>query len=477
MKKNQRLLSPLSRYAIPCLLLPLLAACGGDSGNSDVAPSGESEPPVTFVEKQFIDLTSDEQGLYRFGSDGSVSLLKSQGTVGSVSESLGELNGIAYFVGGTAMTGQGLWRTDGTGDGTYQVEPGLEVGFAGGIVYNNALYFAGRSAVYPGFALWKLVDEETGPQFVVNTRGSVTDNGSPSEFFEYDGHLLFSAYTDDGAGGTHEKVFIGTGTADNETLIDAGVSSMDAFDSDAALSFKGRLYFRGGAGTYGSGGKGYVLYKSNGTPAGTEILADINETGELASNAQIENLAGVGDYFIFPANDAADDDSNGSYDNQEIWASDGTAAGTAMIRDLHPGSSNIRSLVSTAATAYFVAREEGSAMAEIWRTQGTDATTVRIDSVDGDAYLYAEGDQVIAVTGSNGDGYVVSLLNAAGNGFTPLGTFTNSVNYAFSLGERLFVLSDSDPDGWRELWVYGQGDDAFTQVEVGEGSLLGVSAH
>ena len=215
----------------------------------------------------------------------------------------------------------------------------------------------------------------------------------------------------------------------------------------------------------------------DGTPAGTEVLADINETSEWASNAQITNLVSVGDYFIFPANNAEDDDSNGSYDNREIWASDGTAAGTAMIRDLHPGSSNIASLVSTGATAYFVARAEGSTMAEIWRTQGADGTTAMIDNVDGDAYLYADGEQMIAVTGGIGDGYVVSFLNGAGNGFTPLGTFTNSVDYAFSLGERLFVLSDSDPDGWKELWVYSQGDDSFTQVEVGEGSLLGISAH
>ena len=468
----------LQRYITLCLSVSVLTACGDGTVSSSV----DNEQPATYTYSELVNLTSYDVGLYRFGSDGSAKLVRNIDHTGAVDAMFfGEINGITFFSTSTDTNGRELWRTDGTSDGTYMVQdvnPGTANGIfygAEGIVFNNALYFGGLSQAYPGTALWTLVNESTGPEFVTNTRSSTSSNADPSDFLVYDGRLIFNALEDNGTGGTNHKVFVGTGTAGNDTLIDSTVSSNDGFSTDQALIFKGDLYFQGSAGLYADGGKGDVLYKSDGTQAGTEVLADINETIYLNSDARTGHLVSVGNYFVFPANDAADDDSNTTYDNSEIWVSDGTTAGTQVIKNLHPGTTHISSLVSTGTTAYFVAVAEGSSTFEIWRTQGTAATTEMIDGFEGETYLYSYGDQVIAVTSKAVGGYVVYQLNDATNDFAPLHTFSSPVDYAFALGDRIFVLIDNM--GWKEVWSYNKGDSDFTKVTIGGDYNVGVNAH
>ncbi|MFC6327337.1 hypothetical protein [Alloalcanivorax gelatiniphagus] len=483
MKKAYCFAIPFVRYAALCLPLALLAACGGNDHNATGGAPPDTDRPVTHAYRELLNLTSYDVGLYRFDVDGSAELVKDMDHTGVVDAvMLGELNGITYFSASTDTEGRELWRTDGTRDGTYIVQdlaPGTASGLpgGGGIVYNRALYFSAVSPAYPGTGLWKLEDGQDSPEFVTNTRSASTDDADPSEFLAYDGQLLFYALKDDGAGGTDHKILIGTGKAENHELIDPAVASQDGFNTDSALLFQGDLYFQASAGSYGSGGLGNVLYKSDGTPEGTQVLADINETGDLDSDARIGKMVSIGSDFVFPANDAADDNSNSSHDNMEIWASDGTPAGTRMIKNLHPGSTTISSLVSNGVTAYFVARPEGSGTCEIWRTQGTAESTQMIGVYTDSADLYAHGDRVLAVTRASGEEYLVSLINGATHELTALRSFPGVVDYAFSLGARDFVLADSDPDGWKELWVYNGDDQTFTQVKVADDAAIGVNAH
>ncbi|MDG5499588.1 hypothetical protein [Marinobacter sp. BGYM27] len=469
------------RYALLCLALLVLTACGDndDSVSGGDNPEEDEVEQTVYAFKILTNLNTKQPGLYNFGSDGSAELVREFDGGGAIQ---GELGGITYFTATTNLEGRELWRTDGTSDGTYIIKDLFSGGYAGfvgnkGIIYKNALYFQGQSNAYQATALWKFVDESTGPEFVVNTRNSNIDHASPGQFLEYNGQLIFYSNVDDHASGTGSKVFAGLGTADNDQLIDSNVTWVDGFSADFALAFKGSLYFRASAGDYIDGGKGYVLYKSDGTPAGTQVFADINETLYSDSNADIRNLVSVGDYFVFRADNAADDNSDTVYRNTEIWASDGTQAGTRMIKDLYPGSTSISSLVSVGNTAFFVARKEGAATVDIWRTQGTEATTKMIHSSEDSAFLYVYDDQIIAVTGNNTDGYVVSSLNSATDVFTPQHTFSSSVDKGFVLGNRYFVLTDSDNEGWNELWSYQEGDNAYTQVKIDGDYAVGVSKH
>ena len=71
---------------------------------------------------------------------------------------------------------------------------------------------------------------------------------------------------------------------------------------------------------------------------------------------------------------AADDGANGS----ELWKSDGTAAGTVLVKDITPGSrrgSCPSDLTNVNGTLFFAAND-GTSGRELWKSDGTAAGTV-----------------------------------------------------------------------------------------------------
>ena len=92
---------------------------------------------------------------------------------------------------------------------------------------------------------------------------------------------------------------------------------------------------------------GYELWKSDGTLAGTELVKNINPG--IQSESQIGNLTDVNGTLFFRANDS----TNGT----ELWKSDGTAAGTVMVKDINPGGdSNPLYLTNVNGTLYLRCR-------------------------------------------------------------------------------------------------------------------------
>jgi ELWxxDGT repeat protein len=67
---------------------------------------------------------------------------------------------------------------------------------------------------------------------------------------------------------------------------------------------------------------------------------------------------------------------------RELWRSDGTAAGTTLIRDINPGltnSSPVRITPAYFGGAVFVAN--GGEGNELWKTDGTDAGTMMVKDI------------------------------------------------------------------------------------------------
>ena len=83
----------------------------------------------------------------------------------------------------------------------------------------------------------------------------------------------------------------------------------------------GTLFFRANDGEHGD-----ELWKSDGTAAGTVLVKDINPGG----SGTIDNLTAVDGTLFFTADD-------GEHGN-ELWKSDGTEAGTVLVKDINPGS-------------------------------------------------------------------------------------------------------------------------------------------
>jgi ELWxxDGT repeat protein len=135
----------------------------------------------------------------------------------------------------------------------------------------------------------------------------------------------------------------------------------------------GTLYFYANDGTTGS-----ELWKSDGTVSGTVLVKDI-QAGSLGSYAGFSRpttLTNVnGTVYFIPS-----DSVNGS----ELWKSDGTAAGTVLVKDIRPGanSSQVRFRTNVNGTLYFSANN-GIDGVELWKSDGTAAGTILVKDVPG----------------------------------------------------------------------------------------------
>ena len=98
---------------------------------------------------------------------------------------------------------------------------------------------------------------------------------------------------------------------------------------------------------------GRELWKSDGTPAGTQLVKAVMPGQNFLLYPQA--LAAVGSDVYFQADDGA----NGT----ELWKSDGTAFGTYLVKDIDPGpdSSYPFWTVAYAGEAYFAATDGAAA--------------------------------------------------------------------------------------------------------------------
>jgi ELWxxDGT repeat protein len=127
----------------------------------------------------------------------------------------------------------------------------------------------------------------------------------------------------------------------------------------------GTLYFSADDGT-----NGFELWRSDGTARGTRMVKDINPG---AGSSNIDWITAVHRILYF----RADDGVHGA----ELWRSDGTGAGTRMVKDINPGGSSypggysyIGGLTEISGTLYFPAFDDTHGYG-LWRSDGTEAGT------------------------------------------------------------------------------------------------------
>ncbi len=199
-----------------------------------------------------------------------------------------------------------------------------------------------------------------------------------SALWKTDGTPTGSVKVRDMPGNIHEMVPFGnvlafTGTTPNSSLgfwlsdgTAGGTVVTNLLNAEHLAAANGRLWLTA---LIGSGGN--ELFTSDGTAAGTKPVADLypgNEDGEPAGFIAFDGKT------LFSATDATA--------GRELWTTDGTAAGTQRLVDIAPGAKgSMPSGMTVWNNMVVMWASPTTSGTELWRTDGTAAGTARIKAV------------------------------------------------------------------------------------------------
>jgi ELWxxDGT repeat protein len=172
---------------------------------------------------------------------------------------------------------------------------------------------------------------------------------------------------------------------------------------------------------------------------GAQLVTGVVREG----NGPNVDLIAFGDKLLFSARV----DSRG----RELWITDGTAAGTTLVKDIYTGGASTPVFLAVSATtAYFTATDPEHGR-ELWSTDGTEAGTQLVADLTGNSSSSSPG----AAIESAGRLYFHALGQLWVSDGTAIGTFALATDVSGTpagvAGGKVLFLG-SDPDHGRELW-------------------------
>lgn len=339
-----------------------------------------------------------------------------------------KLNNKVYFLAQQNYSGYQIWETDGTSAGTVKrqdINSNYSIDeFA--IVGNKIFYYQNKE-------LWAF---DTG-----------SNNLSLLKTFEYSGNVKLYPYNNqlifaanDGISG--KEIWKSDGTVAGTSLVkDIAPNSGSSISNDFKMLTlnNGKFYFMANTVT------GYVLYESDGTTAGTNPLLP------MQNSPQLEGASG-GDYFVFTGFSS----TNGGF---EPWVSDGTVAGTKILKDIYPGTTSSMSInqkfLKVGNKIYFDSTANGINPGYgnyIWETDGTENGTVLFNTPTNNM-LYgksSEGQYLILTKPNEGNRFWITNGNAAQT-FEMSALGMTAVNGVVDFNSKLY-LAGSSPKNGMELY-------------------------
>lgn len=311
-----------------------------------------------------------------------------------------KMGNFIYFQATNTNTGEELWKSDGTTEGTVLVKdinPGTDgSGPKNFTIYNNMLYFSANNGEN-GNELWRTDGTEKGTLMVKDIYKTAAGS-NPEWLTVYNGLLYFRAQDPD----VGIELFVSDGTPEGTNSIDITpgwstnpkelivankvlffLNGEQLWKTDGTLSGSSMLYHLSSPSKltacnsmlfFSAGGPvaGLELWKSDGTVEGTKLVKDIKKTGSGSSNPN--HLTNINGTLFFTASSYAED--------TELWKSDGTEQGTVLIKDIYPGTraSYPDLIVELNGVAYFRAEDDINGI-ELWRSDGTDKGTVMVKDI------------------------------------------------------------------------------------------------
>lgn len=214
----------------------------------------------------------------------------------------------------------------------------------------------------------------------------------------------------------------------------------------------------------GDGIVGRELWITDGTDAGTVLVKDINPDNSAGGSSPnsgsdfLQQETGVlnGKYFFY----ANTFNANGA----EPWVSDGTAAGTFMLKDIAPGSASSNIIVSQLFSDFMPTDKYMFFRTKNFTTVGSGAALWRSDgTVDGTIFLSAADSlsNTPAVGAAGGDKYVILFNN---------GLSTTSAR-------QYYLMTDGTPGGTNvvDTGFFSLGNPIIYKNAAWSGGARGVS--
>jgi ELWxxDGT repeat protein len=262
-----------------------------------------------------------------------------------------KLNNKIYFLAQQNFSGYQIWETDGTPAGTVKKQDiNSNYSIDELVVVGDKIFY------YQNKELWSY-DTAANSLSLLKT----FEYSGNVKLYSYNNQLIFAA--NDGISG--KEVWKSDGTVVGTSLVkDIAPNNGSSISSDFKILElnNGKFYF------IANTGSGFGLYESDATSSGTVFIKSIYGIGEL-------NGASAGDYFVFQGFDPA----NGGI---EPWVSDGTTAGTTILKDIYPGNTSSMGngkFIKINNKIYFDSNANGINPGYgnyIWETDGTEAGTV-----------------------------------------------------------------------------------------------------
>ncbi|MCW0216762.1 MAG: putative Ig domain-containing protein [Prosthecobacter sp.] len=477
----------------------------GSSFPSNLTPFGTK---VVFTA---ID-SSSNLGLYFCPTSGSLSAVLKQFGVGSTASHFTEINGKLYFLVTIPVAGaQGsitqLWSTDGVNSAGTTLVKAFQTGNAGSFangfkkIDDNTVYFSATNGL-DGQELWKTDSTPEGTTQILDIR-SGSQGSAPQFITPSGGKVFFSA----DATGINRELWQTDGTSEGTTVVktigDVEINASSSSSPQYLTDIDGVLYFSAvGSGT------GREPWRSDGTPAGTHILVDLVDSGDSnpsqfilyrgevyfvskttgqqvhlhkESESEIESVresetskiiggstgpqspteltrfgVGTNERLYF----AGTTTSRG----KELWKTDGTDAGTELVKDINPSSSNSspNSLTVVDKVMYFVAND-GTLGTELWRTNGTEEGTVIVRDIvvgadsSSPQNLTKSGDKLFFTANTSASGRELWVSDGTAKGTFMLkdivaGTGSPEISEMKDVDSVLCFSADDGENG-RELWI------------------------
>jgi ELWxxDGT repeat protein len=337
----------------------------------DEGPSGSSPSQFVVLDGSLYFTASAAAGYGLYKSDGTLAgttLVKgSQSTATSPISNLTSAGGKLYFSLREGSADIEPWTSDGTPEGTFRLKD-IRVGTTGSdpgqfTAFDGFVYFTANATTAPD--LWK-TDGTTAGTVIVRDLTNVSN-------LVVSGDKLFFLGND----GTHglELWKVDASAPDGAMVKDINVNNVSQTSTNGDLTdVNGTLFFRASDGV-----NGHALYKSDGTTDGTVLVKDVDPGASGSSGNAPSLFSNIDGVLYFSANDGVH--------GRELWKSDGTPDGTVMIADISPGgASSSPTRVRLANGVPFFNAFTPQFGRELWTTDGTPTGThLEWDSTPGPA--------------------------------------------------------------------------------------------